>query len=126
MAHVLFLAIREFAERASERRIEEDGIIAEAAGAARRGEDLTRALAARYETLHEPDGTNRILREWESHSSYARDRRVRVALAGVTFEGITRGLDADGALRIETDEGATRSVRAGDVTAVRAEDGRDE
>jgi BirA family biotin operon repressor/biotin-[acetyl-CoA-carboxylase] ligase len=84
---------------------------------------LTRALARFYETLHEPDGTARILREWESHSSYARDRRVRVALAGETFEGTTRGLDADGALRVETDEGATRTVRAGDVMAVRAQNG---
>src|SRR4051812_44855426 len=84
---------------------------------------LTRGLARFYETLHEPDGTNRILREWETHSSYARERRVRVALAGESFEGITRGLDADGALLVETDEGITRTVRAGDVTAVRAENG---
>jgi BirA family biotin operon repressor/biotin-[acetyl-CoA-carboxylase] ligase len=82
-------------------------------------EALTRALAARYETLHADGGAAEILREWERHSTYAHGRRVRVALAGETFEGTTRGLDADGALRVETDEGITRTVRAGDVTSVR-------
>ncbi|MDQ3920681.1 MAG: biotin--[acetyl-CoA-carboxylase] ligase [Acidobacteriota bacterium] len=82
-------------------------------------EALTRALSQHYETLHETDGAARILREWEARSSYARDRRVRVALAEETFEGTTRGLDADGALRVETDGGEVRTVRAGDVTAVR-------
>ena len=82
-------------------------------------EALTRALARFYEALHAPDGASRIISEWESRSSYARGRRVRVALAGETFEGTTRGLDADGALRVETDEGTIRTVRAGDVMAVR-------
>lgn len=80
---------------------------------------LTRQLARRYEALHTHDGPRAILREWEAHSSYAHNRRVRVALAEETFEGITRGLEPDGALRVETDTGDTRIVRAGDVTAVR-------
>lgn len=80
---------------------------------------LTRALAARYETLHAVGGPAEILREWERRSSYAHGRRVRVALAAETFEGTTRGLDPDGALRVETDEGTIQTVRAGDVTALR-------
>ena len=80
---------------------------------------LTRKLAARYEELHAPGGAHAILREWESRSTYARGRRVRVALAEETFEGTTRGLDPDGALRVDTDTGQVRIVRAGDVTAVR-------
>jgi len=80
---------------------------------------LTRQLARRYEELHADEGSALILREWESRSSYAHERRVRVALAEETFEGITRGLADDGALRVETDAGDTRIVRAGDVTAVR-------
>jgi BirA family biotin operon repressor/biotin-[acetyl-CoA-carboxylase] ligase len=79
----------------------------------------TRSLARCYETLHEPDGATRILREWERHSSYAHELRVRVTLVEETFEGITRGLEPDGALRVETDGGEIRTVRAGDVTAVR-------
>lgn len=80
---------------------------------------LTRQLARRYEELHTREGARAILREWEARSSYAHDRRVRVALAEETFTGITRGLAEDGALRVETDAGDTRIVRAGDVTAVR-------
>jgi BirA family biotin operon repressor/biotin-[acetyl-CoA-carboxylase] ligase len=79
---------------------------------------LTRSLALRYETLHAPGGASDILRAWEAHSSFARERRVRVTLAGETFDGITRGLGDDGALRVETDAGL-RIVRAGDVTALR-------
>ncbi|MDT5157720.1 MAG: BirA family transcriptional regulator [Acidobacteriota bacterium] len=80
---------------------------------------LTPALALRYEMLHTPGGASAILREWESRSSFARERRVRIALARETFEGTTRGLEPDGALRVETDAGQLRIVRAGDVTGVR-------
>jgi BirA family transcriptional regulator, biotin operon repressor / biotin---[acetyl-CoA-carboxylase] ligase len=81
---------------------------------------LTRALSLRYGTLHAPHGGDaEILRDWQRHSTYAHGRRVRVALASETFEGTTRGLEPDGALRVETGEGVTRLVRAGDVTALR-------
>src|SRR5215211_2114247 len=80
---------------------------------------LLRALAEHYETLHALDGAARTLREWEARSSYAHARRVRVALAAETFEGTTRGLAPDGALRVETDAGTVRTVTAGDVTALR-------
>ena len=82
---------------------------------------LTRALSNYYETLHEADGAARVISEWESRSSYAHGRRVRVALAEETFEGTTRGLEPDGALRVETDGGDIRTVRAGDVMAVRGQ-----
>jgi BirA family biotin operon repressor/biotin-[acetyl-CoA-carboxylase] ligase len=80
---------------------------------------LTRALARRYEELQAEGGEAETVRAWESRSSFARGRRVRVALAGETFEGTTRGLEPDGALRVETDAGQVRVVRAGDVMAVR-------
>jgi len=80
---------------------------------------LTRALARRYEALHEEGGEAATVREWESRSSFARNRRVRVALADETFEGATRGLEPDGALRVETGAGRIRVVRAGDVMALR-------
>jgi biotin-(acetyl-CoA carboxylase) ligase len=44
---------------------------------------------------------------------------VRVALENDTFEGTTRGLESDGALRVEMAGGKIRLVRAGDVTALR-------
>jgi BirA family biotin operon repressor/biotin-[acetyl-CoA-carboxylase] ligase len=81
---------------------------------------LTRNLARRYEELQSHDGQHATVRAWSAASSYAEGKRVRVALGDEdSFEGTTRGLEADGALRVETDDGATRIVRAGDVLAVR-------
>jgi BirA family transcriptional regulator, biotin operon repressor / biotin---[acetyl-CoA-carboxylase] ligase len=80
---------------------------------------LTRALDGWYAALAEEDGARRVLAAWEAGSTYARGARVRVRLAAETFDGVTRGLEPDGALRVETDAGRLRVVRAGDVTAVR-------
>lgn len=87
-------------------------------------QSLIRALGARYQTLQAADGAALIIEEWSRRSSYAHNRRVRAALAAETFEGWTRGLEPDGALRVETDEGEIRTVRAGDVTSVRVIDER--
>ncbi|HEX8775183.1 MAG TPA: biotin--[acetyl-CoA-carboxylase] ligase [Pyrinomonadaceae bacterium] len=81
-------------------------------------EALLRALANRYETLQGTDGSARTLRAWTARSSYAEGRRVRVSLPGESFEGTTRGLEPDGALRVETD-GQIRIIRAGDITTLR-------
>jgi BirA family biotin operon repressor/biotin-[acetyl-CoA-carboxylase] ligase len=80
---------------------------------------LTRSIARRYEILHEVDGAKLTLAEWTARSSYALDRQVRVALEGDVIEGVTRGLEPDGALRVETEAGEIRIIRAGDVTALR-------
>ena len=81
---------------------------------------LIRNLQERYPLLASAQGREHILREWSANSSYAFDRRVRVALASENFEGTTRGLESDGALRVELASGKIRVVRAGDVTALRA------
>ncbi|MDT7543032.1 MAG: BirA family transcriptional regulator [Acidobacteriota bacterium] len=81
---------------------------------------LVRCVALRYEELQSHGGPQAIVRAWSAASTYAEGKRVRVALGGAeSIEGTTRGLEADGALRIETDDGTTRIVRAGDVTALR-------
>ena len=80
---------------------------------------LVRALARRYEQLQGPDGAADTVRAWAESSSYASGRRVRVQLSDETFHGTTRGLEPDGALRVETHSGEIRIVRAGDVTSVR-------
>ncbi|HVF57726.1 MAG TPA: biotin--[acetyl-CoA-carboxylase] ligase [Pyrinomonadaceae bacterium] len=85
-------------------------------------QSLTRALSRRYETLESADGAARIVEEWTARSSFAEGRRVRVLVAGETFEGRTRGLEPDGALRVETDAAEIRIVRAGDVSALRRAD----
>lgn len=80
---------------------------------------LVRHLARSYEQLNEPGGAAATLRAWSAASTYAEGKRVRVALGDETIEGTTRGLEADGALRVELNTGEIRIVRAGDVTALR-------
>ena len=82
--------------------------------------ELLKAIGERYDLLQSAQGSEHTIREWCANSSYAFDRQVRVALENDTFEGTTRGLEADGALRVETAGGKMRIVRAGDVTALRA------
>jgi len=81
---------------------------------------LVDSIAERYDLLQSLDGGEHTIREWCASSSYAFDRRVRVSGINDTFEGLTRGLESDGALRVETPDGKVRIVRAGDVTALRA------
>jgi BirA family biotin operon repressor/biotin-[acetyl-CoA-carboxylase] ligase len=81
--------------------------------------ELLQAIGERYEFLHNTDGREHTILEWCAHSSYAIGRRVRVSFNDETFEGTTRGLESDGALRVETAGGKLRVVRAGDVTALR-------
>jgi BirA family biotin operon repressor/biotin-[acetyl-CoA-carboxylase] ligase len=80
---------------------------------------LLGAIAFRYEILLGAEGASLTLAAWTARSSYAEGRRVRVSLAEEIFEGTTRGLEPDGALRVETDTGQIRLIRAGDVTILR-------
>jgi BirA family transcriptional regulator, biotin operon repressor / biotin---[acetyl-CoA-carboxylase] ligase len=82
-------------------------------------QSLVHALAHHYQRLQEPGGAEQTLVEWTARSSYACGKRVRVALEAETIEGVTRGLESDGALRVETEAGEIKIVRAGDVTALR-------
>jgi BirA family transcriptional regulator, biotin operon repressor / biotin---[acetyl-CoA-carboxylase] ligase len=82
-------------------------------------EELVKAIGERYELLQSSSGGEHTIREWCAASSYAMGRRVRIATAVDSFQGTTRGLESDGALRVETDNGEIRIVRAGDVTALR-------
>ena len=82
-------------------------------------EELVKAITERYDFLHGVQGAEHTIREWCANSSYAFDRRVSVTLMHETFAGTTRGLESDGALRVETSNGKIRIVRAGDVTALR-------
>ena len=82
-------------------------------------ESLTKALANRYDRLQSPTGAETTLNDWCQASSFAVGKRVRVENMRETIEGVTRGLEVDGALRIETEPGVIKVVRAGDVTAVR-------
>ena len=85
-------------------------------------QELLKSIAEWYELLQSDGGAEHTIREWCANSSYAFDRQVRVSAAGESFQGMTRGLEADGALRVETGPGKIRIVRAGDVTALRSND----
>jgi len=80
---------------------------------------LQKALARRYAQLRESDGPAAIIRDWTAASSFAHDKRVRVDTGIDVFEGTTRGLENDGALRVETTGGEISIVRAGDVQSLR-------
>ena len=82
--------------------------------------ELLKAMIERYQVLQNQGGTEHTIREWCANSSYAFDRQVRVSLHADSFVGVTRGLDNDGALRVELFDGKIKQVRAGDVTALRS------
>jgi len=44
---------------------------------------------------------------------------VAVSGAGMTLEGIARGIDAEGRLMLLLDDGTSRQVAAGDVTLLK-------
>jgi BirA family biotin operon repressor/biotin-[acetyl-CoA-carboxylase] ligase len=80
---------------------------------------LVSSLDCYYQTLRQPGGPEEIVRGWSMRSSYCEGKRIRVLESNGSLVGTTRGLERDGALRVETDDGEMRIVRAGDVTVVR-------
>ena len=79
---------------------------------------LLSSLSRWYSLLQEPDGPLKIVAAWSSRSSYASGKLVQVTNGDETLQGITRGVEDDGALRVETAQGI-QLIRAGDVTSVR-------
>lgn len=60
-------------------------------------------------------GFEMLRARWEARSSMT-GRSVRIAGVGETVEGICAGIDGDGALLVDEDDGRRRRVLAGDVT----------
>ncbi|MEP6742436.1 MAG: biotin--[acetyl-CoA-carboxylase] ligase [bacterium] len=83
-------------------------------------EPLLNSFSKHYETLQLAGGDENIVREVCARSSYANSKRVRVDDGEGELVGMTRGLESDGSLRVETDGGEIRTIRTGDVTLVRA------
>jgi BirA family biotin operon repressor/biotin-[acetyl-CoA-carboxylase] ligase len=79
-------------------------------------EQLQRSFAGWYRKLNQPQGASDIILAWSQRSSYANGKRVRVTDNGTHIDGITRGLDLEGGLRLETETGEIKIIRAGDVT----------
>jgi BirA family biotin operon repressor/biotin-[acetyl-CoA-carboxylase] ligase len=82
-------------------------------------EALARVLMTHYHRLQHRGGPEVIVGEWCARSSYATGRRIQVSEDNEHFSGVTRGLEPDGGLRVETNDGEIKVVRAGDVTLVR-------
>jgi BirA family biotin operon repressor/biotin-[acetyl-CoA-carboxylase] ligase len=83
-------------------------------------EPLLEAFANHYQTLQQAGGDEHIVREVSARSSYTSNKHIRVNDADDILVGTTRGLERDGSLRVETDDGNVKTIRAGDVTVVRA------
>jgi BirA family biotin operon repressor/biotin-[acetyl-CoA-carboxylase] ligase len=81
-------------------------------------ESLTKHLAD-YEILQGAGGAAKIRQEWTEKSSYAFGKDVRVTLETETILGTTRGIEENGALRVETQPGEIKIVQAGDVENLR-------
>lgn len=86
-------------------------------------ETLTGFLSFYCELFYGEDGAKNIREEWTRRSSYASGKRVRASLGNEVVCGATRGIEADGALRIETASGEIKIVRAGDVERLRSDAG---
>jgi BirA family biotin operon repressor/biotin-[acetyl-CoA-carboxylase] ligase len=80
---------------------------------------LLQAIERWYTLLSGLDGPEKVLAAWSSRSSYATGKTVKVINGDEVWEGVTRGVESDGALRLEVDS-AIRLIRAGDVISVRA------
>ncbi len=80
---------------------------------------LTGLLSYWYETLSGADGPDEILRNWKRRSTYFSRKPVRVTTPAGVCEGVTDGLEENGALRLRTADGTTRVIQAGDVELLR-------
>jgi len=80
---------------------------------------LTHYFAEIYEVLNVENGAEKIRQNWTERSSYAFGKTVRVNLENETIFGTTRGIEENGALRVETDKGEIKIIHAGDVEQLR-------
>jgi len=78
------------------------------------------AFHNRYSVFVKERGREQVIDDWSKRSSFASGKRIRVKNGHETIEGITRGLERDGALRVETNSGEIRIVRAGDVSILKS------
>lgn len=80
---------------------------------------LTSSLQKYCDILYESKGAEKIRQEWSDRSSYAFGKNVRIKLENETIYGVTRGIEENGSLRLETESGEIKIVSAGDVEQLR-------
>jgi BirA family biotin operon repressor/biotin-[acetyl-CoA-carboxylase] ligase len=84
-------------------------------------QSLTRLFSKYYNLLQRENGAEKIRAAWAEKSSYFAGKSVKVALENETLYGTTRGIEENGALRVETRSGEIKIIHAGDVEKVRSE-----
>src|SRR5258708_37474899 len=62
------------------------------------------------------EGAGSIVTRFESISSYAKGKRVRVTNGTESYAGTTAGLGPEGLLQVEREDGRVTAVISGDVT----------
>ncbi len=72
-----------------------------------------------YDIFQDEKGAKVIREEWSKRSSYFEGKNVRVKLENESFQGVTFGLEENGALRVKTEKGEIKIVQAGDVEHLR-------
>jgi BirA family biotin operon repressor/biotin-[acetyl-CoA-carboxylase] ligase len=79
---------------------------------------LVRLLRAvdRYYNQFLSQGAGPLVNRFAEVSSYARGKRVRITTPQETYLGTTQGLEPNGLLRVQRDDGRIESVISGDVT----------
>lgn len=80
---------------------------------------LIKYLSYWYEILNNDGGPTEIIQNWRVRSSYFSGKAVRVTLPKGLIEGMTDGLEENGALRVKTEGGSVTIVQAGDVERLR-------
>ncbi len=78
-------------------------------------EALTRFFAYHYDNFN----AETVCKNWTKRSSYAFGKDVKVVSGNETIFGVTRGIEENGALRIETETGELKILHAGDVEQLR-------
>lgn len=78
---------------------------------------LTSFLEKYCDLLYED--AEKIRKEWSSRSSYAFGKQVRIKLETEIIYGTTRGIEENGALRLELETGEVRIIHTGDVEQLR-------
>jgi BirA family transcriptional regulator, biotin operon repressor / biotin---[acetyl-CoA-carboxylase] ligase len=82
-------------------------------------ETLLQKLTLNFSNLYQNFDPQKVREMWIERSSYAFDKSVSVALEHDTIFGITRGIEENGALRVEISGGEIVVVQAGDVASLR-------
>ncbi|MDI1241385.1 MAG: biotin--[acetyl-CoA-carboxylase] ligase [bacterium] len=83
-------------------------------------EALTKYITYFYDILQTDTGATEIIDEWRKRSTYFSGKSVRVVLENESLEGVTDGLEPNGALRVKLNDGSVTIVQAGDVEQLRA------